>query len=327
MNSDEDGPKSGIGVLDTDKQMCEDRLGIDRQALVVSQLKFVVQIIKRYYLSNIKENSFLMFEDLFQDGCIGLIRAAMAYQPEIGPFSTYAYYWIRQSISRAICETDALIRIPVHRWDNITRYQRAHARLRQQLAREPECREIAIELDVTEAEVEKIQRCLVMQTEVEDLYGSSGGEDVFKPLLITDAEKRSLTGECEEESDSEDVGGIDEYVYSAMDLQAFYDDPDDMLCEEIADPYVLTPEENAIVNEMAAELSVLMQERLSARECDILRRRTGMNAEHRDETLEEIADSYGLTRERIRQMEAKALNKLNHPSCARRIEGYLDDLG
>ena len=168
---------------------------------------------------------------------------------------------------------------------------------------------------------------LQMMSQVEDLYGNGEIEVRRDPLLITDAEKRVLIDECEDESDSEDVGGIDEYVYSAMDLPIFYDDPDEMLCEEIEDPYVLTPEENAIVNEMTSVLSNLMQERLSERERDILRRRTGMNEEQRAETLEEIADSYGLTRERIRQMEAKALNKLNHPSCARRIEDYLDNLG
>ena len=300
---------------------------VDRQALVVSHLKFVVQIIKRYYLASIKESAFLMFEDLFQEGCIGLIRAAMAYQPEIGAFPTYAYYWIRQSISRAICEHDTLIRIPVHLWEIISQYKRVYERMKSQSGREPASEEIARELDLSIDKVMGIECCLQMMSQIEDLYGNGEIEVRCDPLLITDAEKRVLIDECEDESDSEDVGGIDEYVYSAMDLPIFYDDPDEMLCEEIEDPYVLTPEENAIVNEMTSVLSNLMQERLSERERDILRRRTGMNEEQRAETLEEIADSYGLTRERIRQMEAKALNKLNHPSCARRIEDYLDNLG
>ncbi|MBQ8036136.1 MAG: sigma-70 family RNA polymerase sigma factor [Proteobacteria bacterium] len=323
MNSD-DGPEHS---KESECAVFSAAEGLDRQALVVSHLKFVIQIIKRYYLASIKENSFLMFEDLFQDGCIGLIKAAMAYQPEIGPFSTYAYYWIRQAISRAICENDSLIRIPVHLWEKIAQYHRVYGSLRLDLGREPTCGELSEALDMSPERVGKVQHCLALMAHAEDIYGMGDIEAEVKPLLITDAEKRVLAGECEFESDSEDVGGIDEYVYSAMDLQMFYDDPEEMLYEEIVDPYVLTPEENAIVNEISSVLTNLMQERLSERERDILCRRTGMNAEQRDETLEEIAGSYGLTRERIRQMEAKALNKLNHPSCARRIEGYLDELG
>ncbi|HSN76269.1 MAG TPA: RNA polymerase sigma factor RpoD [Anaerolineae bacterium] len=265
-----------------------------QQRLTNANLRLVVSVAKRYIGRG------MSFSDLIQEGNIGLLRAVQKFDHELGfKFSTYATWWIRQAISRAIADQARTIRIPVHMVESINRQVRIQRRLAQELGRDPSPEEIALETDLLAPEDRQaidaaLRASMTLDPELQRRWQRA-------------AQKVQRISRVSQEPMSLDMPvGQEENSY----LGDFIEDDN------------LPGPADAASHQLLREQMQDILDQLSPREREVLEMRFGLG-DGTSHTLEEVGQYFGVTRERIRQIEAKALRKLRHPIRSRKLRDYL----
>ncbi|MDC7221379.1 MAG: RNA polymerase sigma factor RpoD/SigA [Spirochaetales bacterium] len=237
-----------------------------KDILVSANLRFVVNVAKKY------QNQGLTLEDLIGEGNLGLINAIEKYDPERGyHFISYAVWWIRQAILKAICEKSRMIRLPMNRANELVQIEKTRKELTNSNGEEPEIAEIARELDLKAKDVEDLLR------------------------LSRD--------------------------HVSLETPVFYKKDSSVLGDFIEDEGYLSPDDQVMNITLKEDINKVLLD-LPTKEAQVLQYRYGLN-DKKPMSLKEIGDIYDLTKERIRQIEQKALIKLQHPGRKRKLEAYV----
>ena len=238
-----------------------------RDRIVKANLRFVVSVAKKYQCGAFELN------DLINEGNIGLMIAIDKFDPEKGyHFISYAVWWIRQTILKAIYEKGKMIRLPSNKTNDIIKIENARKSLKAKLSEEEELEQVAIMLNMTPVHV---QEMMMISKDVFSLDSKVGGD----------------------ESDSNSLG------------------------EMLEDTTSVSPEENAIENDMKNQIDNVLST-LTAKEAEILRYRFGLNGK-KAMSLKEVGEVFNLTKERIRQIEKKAIKRLQHPTRSVKLEAFI----